>query len=164
MKATLLVLAIIAAITALSIIFCASTNASITRDTTEYDTIVNHQYIYPDSISVNYGIFALTTSDSAIVKTTTEYSTIKNNQHQHWVNYPDSIMLRLGDFKYYWKDDIRNEYNHEWIVETAFNNDVTYENVTQAMFNKRYEIHTIKYYLEYSIKHKHATTRNKKLR
>lgn len=87
-------------------------------------------------------------SSTPITKTTTEYSTIETHQ----CTYPDSITLRIKDFKYYWKDDIRNEYNHEWIVETAFNNNVSYKQVTQAMFNKRYGTHTIEYHLRHNIK------------
>lgn len=53
---------------------------------------------------------------------------------------PDSTSyLDVNNKLVYWIDDVRNPYNHEWIVETAFNNDVTYEQVTQEMFNARYK-------------------------
>lgn len=110
LRATLLVLALIAAAAIISIVFSSST--PITK--TENNTITNHQR-----------------------------------------TYPDSIRLRIEDFKYYWVDDIRNrEYNYEFIVETGFNNGVDYEHVTQAMFNKRYDIHTIEYHLKHN-KQKH---------
>jgi hypothetical protein len=39
----------------------------------------------------------------------------------------------------YWVDDVNNPYNHEWRVETAFNNDVSYDAVTQEMYSARYK-------------------------
>ena len=39
-----------------------------------------------------------------------------------------------------WENSIFNKDNFEFIIETAFNENVLVENVTQEMFNKRYII------------------------
>lgn len=39
-----------------------------------------------------------------------------------------------------WENSIWNKDNFEFIIETAFNENVLVENVTQEMFNKRYVI------------------------
>jgi hypothetical protein len=36
-------------------------------------------------------------------------------------------------------DDIRNPDNKEYVNEIAFNEDISYEEVTQEMFNERYK-------------------------
>lgn len=54
------------------------------------------------------------------------------------INIEDAMSIDSTGNIVYWIDDVRNPYNHEWIIETAFNNDVSYDSVTQKMFNERY--------------------------
>ena len=39
-----------------------------------------------------------------------------------------------------WCDNINNPENHEFVVEVAFNENVEIWNVTQQMFNERYNV------------------------
>ena len=67
--------------------------------------------------------------------------TIIIKQYQYKYNRFDALFNEADSaFNVWWKDDIRNPENAEFVDEVSFNEDIPFCRVTQEQFNKRYEI------------------------